>query len=52
MDVFTYRPPRQRRSNQIASSSRATQEYAALVDMVLERTQRAQGGGSRKSLAF
>jgi chromosome partitioning protein len=38
MDVFTYRPPRQRRPGKIASSSRATQEYAKLVDMVLQRT--------------
>ena len=38
MDVFTYRPPRQRRSDSIASSSRATQEYANLVDQVLQRT--------------
>lgn len=38
MDVFTYRPPRQRRSGQIASSSRATQEYAQLVDAVLQAT--------------
>jgi hypothetical protein len=38
MDVFTYRPPRQRRSDQIASSSRATQEYAALVETVLRQT--------------
>ncbi len=38
MDVFTYRPPRIRSPQQIASSSRATQEYAQLVDIVLERT--------------
>jgi chromosome partitioning protein len=38
MDVFTYRPPRFRRSDQIASSSRATQEYALLVDAVLRQT--------------
>ncbi len=38
MDVFTYRPPRQRRSDQIASSSRATQEYAGLVESVLQAT--------------
>jgi len=38
MDVFTYRPPRLRRPDQIASSSRATQEYAALVDSVLRAT--------------
>jgi chromosome partitioning protein len=38
MDVFTYRPPRQRRAGQLASSSRATQEYAQLVDVVLEMT--------------
>ena len=38
MDVFTYRPPRYRRSDQIASSSRATQEYAVLVDTILRQT--------------
>lgn len=38
MDVFTYRPPRQRRSDQIASSSRATQEYAQLVENILNKT--------------
>jgi chromosome partitioning protein len=38
MDIFTYRPPRQRRSGQLASSSRPTQEYAQLVDMVLALT--------------
>lgn len=37
MDVFTYRPPRSRRSDQIASSSRATQEYADLVERILAR---------------
>ncbi len=38
MDVFTYKPPRTRRSDQIASSSRATQEYAGLVERVLAET--------------
>ncbi len=38
MDVFTYRPPRYRRADQIASASRATQEYAALVEAVLRQT--------------
>lgn len=38
MDVFTYRPPRQRRGEQIFSSSRATQEYAGLVDAILQST--------------
>lgn len=38
MDVFTYRPPRARRSDQIASSSRPTQEYAGLVETVLRAT--------------
>jgi chromosome partitioning protein len=38
MDVFSYRPPRQRRSDQISSSSRATQEYAGLVEAVLQAT--------------
>ncbi len=40
MDVFTYRPPRARKPGLIASSSRATQEYANLVELVLERTAR------------
>jgi chromosome partitioning protein len=38
MDVFTYRPPRQRRPDQIASSSRPTQEYAGLVETILQTT--------------
>ena len=38
MDVFTYRPPRVRQSGQISSSSKATQEYAALVDNILQAT--------------
>ena len=38
MDVFTFKPPRHKSADQIWSSSRATQEYAALVDSVLERT--------------
>lgn len=37
MDVFTYRPPRHRTPELISSSSRATQEYAALVERVLEQ---------------
>ena len=40
MDVFTYRPPRVRTSEHFSSSSRATQEYATLVDEVLERSKR------------
>ncbi len=43
VDVFTYRPPRQRRSDQIASSSRPTQEFAQLVELIL---QRLNSGGS------
>jgi hypothetical protein len=39
MDVFTYRPPRTRTSQSIASSSRATHEYAELVEIVLQKTQ-------------
>ena len=39
MDVFTYKPPRQRSAGQLASSSRATQEYAQLVETVMQRTQ-------------
>jgi chromosome partitioning protein len=38
MDVFSYRPPRTRLPGQLASSSRATQEYANLVETVLEAT--------------
>lgn len=38
MDIFTFKPPRQKSTDQIASSSRATQEYAALVDSILQRT--------------
>jgi chromosome partitioning protein len=38
MDVFTYRPPRQRVPGQLASSSRPTQEYADLVEVVLQMT--------------
>jgi chromosome partitioning protein len=56
MDVFTYRPPRQRKSGQIASSSRATQEYAHLVDVVIERAKPKPGNQpgkrSNKNLAF
>ena len=43
MDVFTYRPPRQRTSEVIASSSRPTREYASLVDLVLEQTATGKG---------
>ena len=50
MDVFTYRPPRQRRPDSIASSSRATQEYAHLVDLVLERT--AKPAKTKRPKAF
>lgn len=39
MDVFTYKPPRQRSAGQLASSSRATQEYAQLVEMIIARVQ-------------
>jgi chromosome partitioning protein len=35
MDVFTYRPPRQRVPGQIESSSRPTQEYAAVVEKII-----------------
>jgi chromosome partitioning protein len=40
MDIFTYRPPRNRTTEQISSSARATQEYAALVEIVFQRTRR------------
>jgi chromosome partitioning protein len=38
MDVFTYRPPRQRIANQIESSSRPTQEYASVVEKIISST--------------
>jgi len=38
MDVFTYRPPRSRSDGKLESSSRATQEYARLVNEVVRRT--------------
>jgi hypothetical protein len=38
MDVFTYRPPRQRQPGQLASSSRPTQEYGDLVEVVMKAT--------------
>lgn len=38
MDIFTYRPPRNPSSENIVSSSRATHEYAELVDIVLKQT--------------
>jgi chromosome partitioning protein len=40
MDIFTYRPPRNRSSESIVSSCRATHEYADLVDLVLQKTHR------------
>lgn len=38
MDIFTYKPPRQRLPGQLASSSRATKEYGDLVEAVFKRT--------------
>jgi len=38
MDIFTYKPPRQRQPGQLASSSRATKEYGDLVEIVIQRT--------------
>lgn len=40
MDVFTYRPPRAHNPESIASSSRATQEYAGLVEAILHETRK------------
>lgn len=40
MDIFTYRPPRNRSSESIVSSSRSTHEYAELVDLVLQKTRK------------
>ena len=38
MDIYTYRPPRSRQDGRLESSSRATQEYAGLVDTMMRRT--------------
>lgn len=38
MDIFTYKPPRQRQPGQLASSSRATKEYGDLIETVIQRT--------------
>jgi chromosome partitioning protein len=38
MDIFTFKPPRQRQPGQLESSSRATKEYGDLVKTVIERT--------------
>jgi chromosome partitioning protein len=46
MDVFTYRPPRQRLTGQLSSSSRPTQEYGQLVEDVLARTGHTMSHGS------
>lgn len=43
MDVFTYKPPRVRTPESIASSSRATQEYSGLVEVVLHETRKSSG---------
>ena len=48
MDVFTYRPPRTRKPGQIASSSRPTQEYAQVVDRIIERTKHITGSAPRR----
>jgi len=42
MDVFTYKPPRSRRSTRISSSSRATQEYESLINRLLEKNRLKQ----------
>jgi len=38
MDIYTYKPPRTRQDGRLRSSSRATKEYADLVDEVMKRT--------------
>ncbi len=42
MDVFSYRPPRSRQDGRLRSGSRATQEYAQLVNEVVRRTAAAR----------
>jgi len=38
MDIFNFRPPRRREDGVLRSSSRGTQDYAQLVESVMERT--------------
>ena len=45
MDVFTFKPPRTHSTEAIASSSRATQEYAGLVEAILHDTRKAANQG-------
>jgi chromosome partitioning protein len=49
MDVFTYRPPRSREDGKLESSSRATQEYAKLVNEVVRRTGGSEVKGGRNT---
>lgn len=42
MDIFNFRPPRRREDGALRSSSRATQDYARLVESVLKRTEPAR----------
>ena len=41
LDIFLFRPPRSWSDGQLASSTRATQEYGALVSDMVRRTDRA-----------
>jgi cellulose biosynthesis protein BcsQ len=51
LDIFLFRPPRTW-DDGLESSTRATQEYAALVDEVIRRTnQAAHAGGRRREVA-
>ncbi len=43
MDVFSYRPPRTRTFDAISSSSRATQEYAGLVEQIIKLHTQSSG---------
>lgn len=40
LDVFLYRPPRSWSAGQLASSTRATKEYATLINEIVRRTDR------------
>jgi chromosome partitioning protein len=52
MDVFTYKPPKSRDDKHIESSSRATREYASLVEEVLRRTgYKAPSAGASRRMA-
>lgn len=47
LDIFLFRPPRSWSDGQLASSTRATKEYATLVSDIVRRTDRAGQGRTK-----